>query len=366
MTVLHTLLDFANDVTLHVTNAAIHLPFKPDIPDPDPAQPPGTGGISTILGWLKWIGYSVVGAAVVIGGIMISVSFRRGEGHDALPKIDHLADGRRDCHRRRDRVGQPDRRRLRRRIMAKDDDEQSPWQRPGFIAAAVLVVVVFLLGVGLTIFNLTRSDDQAGTEQTPSASGGVESSAATDATSGANSVCGLPGYQSTGRLVVAPEATWEYQGTVAYPTSKTYGPQKTSGDSVRYCFQHTAAGALFMAANGLVQATTADTAIVKAWAEYALSDGPYRATLMEGLNSERTAASDLRMAIAGYRLLAFDGSTARVDLGVTATSQGQTVTGSMVYELIWEDGDWKLNANVAEPFNYSTLPDLAGYISWQA
>ncbi len=87
MTVLHTLLDFANDVTLHVTNAAIHLPFKPDIPDPDPAQPPGTGGISTILGWLKWIGYSVVGAAVVIGGIMISVSFRRGEGHDALPKI---------------------------------------------------------------------------------------------------------------------------------------------------------------------------------------------------------------------------------------------------------------------------------------
>ena len=51
------------------------------IPDPDPVQPPGTEGVTIILSWLKWIGY------VVVGGILIAVSFRRGEGHDALPKI---------------------------------------------------------------------------------------------------------------------------------------------------------------------------------------------------------------------------------------------------------------------------------------
>lgn len=58
-----------------------------DIPDPAPAQPPGTEGVTTLLSWLKWIGYVVVGGAVVIGGALIAVSTRRGEGQDALPKI---------------------------------------------------------------------------------------------------------------------------------------------------------------------------------------------------------------------------------------------------------------------------------------
>ena len=57
------------------------------IPNPDPVQPPGTEGVTTILSWLKWIGYVVVGGAIIVGGILIAVSFRRGEGHDALPKV---------------------------------------------------------------------------------------------------------------------------------------------------------------------------------------------------------------------------------------------------------------------------------------
>ena len=35
------------------------------IPDPDPVQPPGTGGVTTLIGWLKWIGYAVVGGAII-------------------------------------------------------------------------------------------------------------------------------------------------------------------------------------------------------------------------------------------------------------------------------------------------------------
>lgn len=57
------------------------------IPNPAPVQPPGTSGVTTLIGWLKWIGYAVVAGAIIVGGILISVSFRRGEGHDALPKI---------------------------------------------------------------------------------------------------------------------------------------------------------------------------------------------------------------------------------------------------------------------------------------
>jgi len=57
------------------------------IPDPAPQQPPGTEGVTTLLSWIKYIGYIVVAGSIIVGGILISISFRRGEGHDALPKI---------------------------------------------------------------------------------------------------------------------------------------------------------------------------------------------------------------------------------------------------------------------------------------
>lgn len=54
------------------------------IPNPDPVQPPGTGGIRTILAWMKWIGFAVAGGAMIVGGIMVAVAMRRGEQGQAL------------------------------------------------------------------------------------------------------------------------------------------------------------------------------------------------------------------------------------------------------------------------------------------
>ena len=71
-----------------VTAAAQLIGLLPlQIPDPAPVQPPGTGGVNTILSWLKWIGFAVVGGAIIVGGIGIAVALRRGEAGDALPKV---------------------------------------------------------------------------------------------------------------------------------------------------------------------------------------------------------------------------------------------------------------------------------------
>ena len=43
------------------------------IPDPDPVQPPGTEGVTTILAWLKWIGYVVVGGAIIAQALRLAV-----------------------------------------------------------------------------------------------------------------------------------------------------------------------------------------------------------------------------------------------------------------------------------------------------
>ncbi|WP_454044647.1 hypothetical protein [Cellulosimicrobium sp. Marseille-Q8652] len=245
--------------------------------------------------------------------------------------------------------------------MATDDNEQNPFTRPGFIAAAVVVALVVVLGIVIAIVNATRSDDPAPAPSSPSPTmSAAPTSEPSDVADGA-SVCGLEGVELSGTLSIAPEAEWAYQGTTAYPTSPEYGPRETTADGVRFCFQHSPTGALFMAANALVQGS--DPAVSGAWVDYSLADGPYRDELI-GQVGDTSGSEGTRMNLAGFRMLAYDGDTARVDLAVRASSGGQNVTLSGVYELVWQDGDWKISADVAQPLNTATVPDLAGYITW--
>ncbi len=246
--------------------------------------------------------------------------------------------------------------------MATDDNEQNPFTRPGFIAAAVVVAIVVVLGIVIAIVNATRSDDPDPTEPSPTSptTSAAPTSEPSDVAGGA-SVCGLEGEELAGTLSTAPAADWAYQGTTAYPTSPEFGPGETSADGVRFCFQHSPTGALFMAANALVQGS--DLAVSQAWIEYGLADGPYREELI-GQVGDTSGSQGTRMSLAGFRMLAYDGDTARVDLAVRASSEGQNLTLSGVYELVWQDGDWKISADVAQPLNTATVPDLAGYITW--
>lgn len=50
------------------------------IPNPGPVQPPGTEGVSTVISWIKWIGFALAGIAIVIVAIRMFFNSRRGEG----------------------------------------------------------------------------------------------------------------------------------------------------------------------------------------------------------------------------------------------------------------------------------------------
>lgn len=73
----------ANDVA---TYAAQILP-RAEVPDPGAEQPPGTEGISTILGWLKWGGLSVCIAGLMIAGALMAIKSQRGDGGDTTGRI---------------------------------------------------------------------------------------------------------------------------------------------------------------------------------------------------------------------------------------------------------------------------------------
>jgi len=76
------------------------------------------------------------------------------------------------------------------------------------------------------------------------------------------------------------------------------------------------------------------------------------------------SASAARMRVAGFRLLSYDGSSARVDIAVVVTAAGETVNMSCVYEMVWRDGDWKIDADAPDALSVEQIPGISGYILW--
>lgn len=250
--------------------------------------------------------------------------------------------------------------------MAEDDDtQQSPFARPGFIVGAVVVAALLITAVFLTVLNLNRGNDAAPPSGNPPSSftASAVPTPSESAVAGGASACGLAGVEMSGKVTTPPAAEWAYVRTVAYPTSTTYGPGATGSEGVPTCFQHSPTGALFAAATAL--AIPADPALANAWIETALSSGTYRNQLLsEAVSGSET--SGVRLQLVGFKVLSYDGGTASVDLAVRGSTGGQTVTASVVYDLIWENGDWKINANVPNPFDFASIPDTSGYIAWAA
>ena len=256
--------------------------------------------------------------------------------------------------------------------MASEESEQrrSPYSRPGFLVAALVVAVVAVLGIVLAVSGALRNEPGAGATSNTSPPASPSTSPASTptpapSTSGNDaSICGLAGEVLTGKLNAAPAAEWEFQGTTGYPTSSTAGPGETDGEGVRYCFQHSPEGAVFAAANAVAQGTDPERA--GPWLRYFLAEGPNRdAVLAQGAGSGDSGGA--RVEVAGFRLLAYDGQTARVDMAVRGSAgNGQTVNLSMVYDLVWEGGDWKLVVtNPSAPINVAQIPDVSGYIAWE-
>ena len=247
--------------------------------------------------------------------------------------------------------------------MAEDENEQSTFTKPGFLAGAGLVAVLIIAGIVLTVVNVVGGDDdETASTPAPTSSASAAPSATPTAAAGGESVCGLGGEELSGTLTTAPDAEWQYQSTSAYPSSSEFGPIETAPAGYRFCFQHSPSGALFAASNAVVQAfdNPGDTA----WADYFLSEGTYREALLTAPADDGAATA--RLNIVGYRLLSYEGETARVDVALRGSADGETVTASAVYDLVWEAGDWKADTSVAEPFSFAVIPDTSGYTLFTA
>lgn len=57
------------------------------VPDPAPIQPPGTEGLVSIMGWVKWVALAICVIGLVVAGAMMAIQSRRGEGGEHAGKI---------------------------------------------------------------------------------------------------------------------------------------------------------------------------------------------------------------------------------------------------------------------------------------
>lgn len=257
-----------------------------------------------------------------------------------------------------------------------NDQERSPFTRPGWIAAAGVMAIILILAIVLIILNVrgrgsgggattpgaattTSSTSPTGTTPTPTTAPGSTARPTTAGDPNA-SICGLQ--TDLDNAPDRPKADWKYEGTTAYPSSATYGPAKASPKGYRYCFAHSPTGALFAAANAMVQSSGENATV---WANYFVGKGPYRSHILNDDDGTGNGNPDsTRMRLDGYRMLSFSPKSARVDLAYDVTNTQGTITASVVQSLVWQDGDWHYSATSAQPVNVGRIPDLTGYTPW--
>lgn len=247
--------------------------------------------------------------------------------------------------------------------MSTDDTEPSPWTRPPFITAAIVVAAIVMLGTVLGVRALTTDSPEPAAAPTTALASSAHSPTPTTLPTDQPSICGLTEHETSGTVTIAPETEWAYQGTTAYPTSEEFGPGDIDSTGARRCFQRSPEGALLMAANAVVQGSDPTTA--SAWAQSVLADGRFHDQLVTELGTPSTTTNS-RVSIVGFRVLAYDGDTARIDVAIRGTFDASTVIVSGVYDLVWQRGDWMISSDVEEPLNVAMIPDLAGYIAWGA
>lgn len=191
------------------------------------------------------------------------------------------------------------------------------------------------------------------------------------ATVPADSACGLPG-SGDRSLSSAPEVDeWHHESTSLWPwpSSKEYGPARTTSKGVRECFAYSPQGAVFAAANIAAMwsdpALMSDKSVVLGFFGHGSQYGRLQAKLAGADAPSIKAMEGVRATMAGVRLLDMHDGKAVVDLGYDGSSEGHGSAVSIVYRLVWDRGDWKLQCEQDPPVTATTLPTLSGYLDWK-
>jgi len=228
-------------------------------------------------------------------------------------------------------------------------EDRSPWTRPAFVASAVLIVVIAILGLVLVLTGPGTAPSPAvpATPVPPQA----------PARSANSSACGLaPGDQSA--PTVAPKVKWELVGRMAAPSApKGAGPARSS-DGFRTCFAHSPTGALYAAVNFWASLTAHPAAEVY---RHLAADTPARSSAIKAA-SATAEELEARLQVAGFVISSYAAARSTIKLAFRL-AQGRWVT--IDSPMVWVDGDWRYDIPLDQGrASMSRIEDLGGFIQW--
>ncbi len=253
------------------------------------------------------------------------------------------------------------------------DIDQSPWTRPGFVLAGVVVVLALACGLYLAIGG-------GGHHATASSSSGRSTTAvpttrsstgrSTSPTKSKPGGCNVPPGPQAVPQVAPADITWQLWRGVALPWSASAGPGSVHGD-VAACFAHSPLGALLAAVQlpyrvgysphwlVAVDAMTVPNAGRQALIRQVRAS---IATQGTGFLYAPTPESQIQQ-VAAFQVVSYDGGTAVIDL--VERSESGTM-GVAPFTVQWLDDDWRL---VLEPTGALSGPaqpvsSTVGYIAW--
>lgn len=237
---------------------------------------------------------------------------------------------------------------------AETADDKSPWTQPRFVASAVVVGLIVVLGLVFILIGPGGGAESPGVVTPPPASSTSSSSA-----------CDLPDGDQSVPTGAPADTRWELVGRMVAPTSPTTIGPKHRIRGIRSCFARSPLGALYAAVN--VVATASDPDRWEGLARELAAPGRGRSRALSEVADQAAAPDDrTRMQVAGFSFTTYDRSAAVISIAFRVDTGATAFTAYLPMSLKWQKGDWRfVIADNGDPFaGLGRIPDLTGYVLW--
>ncbi|MGN9774828.1 hypothetical protein ACTMS0_03460 [Micromonospora sp. H33] len=239
----------------------------------------------------------------------------------------------------------------------QDFADRPPWTRPGFIASAILVLIVIVAGLLVAVL-APGGDGNDIADGTPPVNPAPAESGPQQA---------LP----TAVPTTAPAGVrWELVGSLAVPVSATAGPRQVTGTTASG-FAHTPEGALIAAAQiGMRSSYSLGRDYWEPTIERQFVPSADRDRMLATLRATDTSPSDpgTLSQIAGFSYQSYTPDTAVIGIVLRAPSAGTPRYHVLSTTLLWRDGDWRMQAPPGGAWTSvnRVTNDLTGVVEWGA
>lgn len=179
------------------------------------------------------------------------------------------------------------------------------------------------------------------------------------------SVCGVTEVETSNSLTAAPTNQWDVVGTVSVTAENSGGGPFVVGDGgERYCYAHTASGALAAAVGFVALASSGDVELLTRLIPKIVAPGAGREAALAdpGALADRSLGSP---RVVGFAVDEYSADAATIDVVWSDAAQGDALVSAPT-SLQWVEGDWKvvLDGRGVPVLPTALVDSLDGYIPW--